>query len=132
MALKTSVDLKKGYKAKTLDPKVSPKHFDAERSEIWADVIERSPLDLRVEHIDIVAQYCQLVHHANKSQTPLKSGESRLLREYAIDLGMMPSGRKSATPVDGTKGAKEPNNTSAKPTQGWGRFSEPSRPKKKK
>ena len=129
MVTKTKANLKKSYTRKPLDPGVAPRHFDEPRKEIWKEVIDLSPLRLLVEHKHIVTQYCQLIHRARTLDEPLKSAESRLLREYATDLGMMPSGRSAATPdgEDDIDSAPEAKKAAVK-KKGFDRFKEPPRP----
>ena len=106
-----------------------PKFFDEARTKVWDDVLDRCPLDLRIEHRDIVVQYVLLVYDVERDQKPLKSSDMRLLRDLAMDLGMMPDGR-AELPSKPKKAAKkeaepaeEPKNTT------FTRFKTPSRPK---
>ena len=125
-----SKGLSKRHKSRRLEN--PPKFFDEDRTKVWQDVLERCPLDLRIEHRDIVVQYVLLVFEVERSGKPLKSSEARLLRDLAQDLGMMPCGRAGKdekTPKKETHPDSEPKGGQ---NTAFTRFRTPARPAARK
>ena len=109
-----------------------PQFFDDERKKVWTDVLDRCPLDLRIEHRDIVTQYCLIIFKANSSLQPLPTGEARLLRQYAMDLGMMPEGGQSPVMGRPRKDAGKAAEHAKPESTGFDRFKTPARPQNSK
>jgi len=105
-----------------------PGFFCAERLKVWEDVLDRCPIDLRVEHRDIVAQFVMLLHRSYIAQEPLKSAESNLLLKYANLMGMAPPDPKAQSDVPKSPGRSD--NPNIKHT--FTRFKTPPTPKRRR
>lgn len=101
-----------------------PKYFDDARREIWDEIKDVCPIDLKRPDFFMVEQLAKLIHisRTEKVSGPVQSH----MRALLIELEMAPSARK--TPKSADKPKKPDEKPENKKTT-FTRFKTPSRPK---